>query len=169
MILQFCNIRLYGVVVYTLGILPAVVILFIFPPVSSQTLTHVHCGAAACTVALPTQSVTKITDFNGATRTRPCCYYYYFVIHMRKEQKKNTILLVASSPTARCYCRTHTHWTRFPWGMIAWKKKRRFFKSFTLVIWYTPCGAFWAPSANFWVEKIRKCLVYTREELQTYI
>jgi len=93
MILQFCNIRLYGVVVYTLSILPAVVILFIFPPVSSQTLTHVHCGAAACTVALPTQSVTKITDFNGATRTRPCCYYYYFVIHMRKEQKKkyNTI------------------------------------------------------------------------------
>lgn len=143
-----------------LTILPAVVILFIFPPVSSQTLTHVHRGAAACTVALPAQSVTKITDFNGATRTRPCCYYYYFVIHAwerNKKNKKNTIPLAESSPTARCYCRTHTHWTRFPRGMIACTSpKRRFFTRFTGVIQYTPWGGFWAPSADFRVEKIRE-------------
>jgi hypothetical protein len=30
------------------------------------------------------QSVTKITDFNGATRTRLCCYY--FMIQERKIQ-----------------------------------------------------------------------------------
>lgn len=148
-ILQFCNIRLRCGSVYT--ILPAVVILFIFHPVccfvaDAHARTRCRCHSSTA------QSVTKIiTDFNGATRTRLCCYYYIIIWYMRKEQK-NTILLVAGSPTARCDCRTHTHWTRFPWGIACTTRKRRFFRSFTRVIRYTLRG-FWAPSANLRVEK----------------